>query len=132
MTSSAFQCFPDSPQAVTDRAVLHGTSSASSSQILRHIEQWISVGATVSIQSVIYNVDQNCVLAISSNRDNECKSTYEITISVIKSENNLTGGVIGSTIAVVSIITLIIATSMIVVLFIKRRKKIHDETTHLR
>ena len=132
ITSSAFQCFPDSPQAVTYRAVLHGTSGASSSQILKHIEQWISEGATVSIQSVIYNVDQNCVLAISSNHDNECKMADEATTFVIKSENNLTGGVIGGTLAVVLIMTLIIATSMMVVLFVKRRKKIHDKTTHLR
>ena len=117
---------------MTYRAVLHGTSSASSSQILKHIEQWISEGATVSIQSVIYNVDQNCVLAISSNHDNVCKIADEATTFVIKSENNLTGGVIGGTVAVVLIMTLIIATSMMVVLFVKRRKKIHDKTTHLR
>ena len=48
-TNSAFQCFLDSPQAVTYRAVLHGTTSASSSGLISFIEQWISDGVTISL-----------------------------------------------------------------------------------
>ena len=122
ITNSAFQCFPDSPQAVTYRAVLHGTSSASSSKILRHIEQWITEGTTVSILNVIYNVDQNCVLLIYSNRDNECKMADE-SIQPAVSSGNLTGGVRAGTVATVLTVTPAMTIILTAVYFTKKRKK---------
>ena len=72
ITSSVFRCFSDSPQAVTYRALLHGTANASSSDIISHIGQWIFEGAAISIQNVLIDIDTNCVLEIASNFDKLC------------------------------------------------------------
>ena len=123
ITNSAFQCFPDSPQAVTYRAVLHGTTSASSSKILRHIEQWISEGARISIQNVVINVDPSCVLVIDSVRDNECGATDQPTVVT----SNDIGVAVGCAGAVVLILSLFIAIPIATVLLLKQRKRRTEE-----
>ena len=126
ITSSAFQCFPDSPQAVTYRAVLHGTTSAFSADIISHIEQWVSEGVTISIQNVLIDIDTNCVIEITSNRDRECGVTEESTVVTViakgSSRSTPVGGIVGGMIsmALISILIVVIIVSMS--LFLKWRK----------
>ena len=122
ITSSAFQCFPDSPQAVTYRAVLHGTTSAFSAEIISHIEQWVSEGVTISIQNVLIDIDTNCVIEITSNRDGECGVTAESTVVTVIAKEPSNGGIIGGMVSmvVICILTVVIIVSM--GLFLKWRK----------
>ena len=54
ISGEVFRCFPSSPQAVTYRAVLHGTASATSSQLISHIKQWTAeAGAAITVQRII-------------------------------------------------------------------------------
>ena len=116
ITSSAFQCFPDSPQAVTYRAVLHGTANASSSDIISHIEQWISEGVAISVQNDLINVDTNCVIEISSDDDSECSgssaSSFSFLLYIIVS--GAAGGLL---------LILVLCTLMMTTLFLKRKKE---------
>ena len=72
ITDGVFRCFSSSPQAVTFRAILHGTTKASSSEIIRFIEQWISNQITIPVQSLLINVESRCTAIISSFDDGEC------------------------------------------------------------
>ena len=135
ITNSAFQCFPDSPQAVTYRAVLHGTTSASSSDLISYIEQWISDGVTISIQNIIINVDPSCVLVIDSTRDSECGATDQPTVVTIldvtsRSSDNI-GVAVGCTGAVVLILSLFIAIPIAVVLLLKQSKRRTEERRYI-
>ena len=130
ITKSAFQCFPDSPQAVTYRAVLHGTTSAFSAEIISHIEQWVSEGVTISIQNVLINIDTNCVIEITSNRDRECGVTKESTVVTViaKEPSNSVGGIIGGMVSMVliCILTVVIIISVSFIFLKWRNSKIHQ------
>ena len=56
ITDEVFRCFPDSPHAVTYRALLHGTTSANSSELISHIEQWMTEGAIIMVQRVLMTI----------------------------------------------------------------------------
>ena len=73
ITDGVFHCFSSSPQAVTFRAILHGTTKASSSEIISLIKEWISNDITIPVQSVLINVDSRCTPIISSFDDGECQ-----------------------------------------------------------
>ena len=131
ITSSVFQCFPDSPQAVTYRAVLHGTVNASSSNIISHIEQWISEGAAISVQNVLINVDTTCVLEIASNLDIECAVSDAVTV-VAKESSNVAGGIIGGVVTIVFIVIALMAIVGAIALLLKWRKRRRNQTSQLR
>ena len=120
IASSAFKCFPASPQAVTYRAVLHGTASTTSSQLISQIEQWISGGVTISVQNVLLNVDTNCVIVIVSNHDDECGMMDDNTVMT---ESSAIGGIVGGMVAVVLILIVIIVIAVVAALFLRMRKK---------
>ena len=113
---------------MTYRAVLHGTTSASSSKILRHIEQWTSEGVTISIQNILINLDPSCVLVIDSISDNECEETDQ------PNSNNIgVAAAIGSTVVAVVILSLSIAVTIVAVsLFKWRRNFIRTRTDEKR
>ena len=131
ITSSVFRCFPDSPQAVTYRAVLHGTANASSSIIISHMGQWISEGVAISVQNVLIDVDTNCVLEILSNLDSECTVSDEVTM-VAKESSNIVSGIIGGVVTIVFIIIALMAIVGVIALLLKWRKKRRNQTSHLR
>ena len=133
ITNSAFQCFPDSPQAVTYRAVLHGTTSASSSDLISYIEQWISDGVTISIQNILINVDPSCILVIDSVRDNECGATDQPTVvttlyDTSRPSNNIGVAVVSTVVAMV-VLSLSIAVTIVAVLLFKWRKNFNRTRT---
>ena len=131
ITSSAIQCFLDSPQAVTYRAILHRTANASSSNIISHIEQWISEGPAISVQNVLIDIDTNCVLEIASNLDSECTVSDEVTV-VAKESSNVASAIIGGAVTIVFIVIALMAIVGAIALLLKLRKKRRIETSHLR
>ena len=63
ITDEVFRWFSasESPQgAVTYRAMIHGTASTSSSQLISHIEQWIGGGTNVIIRQELLRVNGSC------------------------------------------------------------------------
>ena len=121
ITNGVFRCFPASPQAVTFRAILHGGTKASSSELSSYIEQWIGNDITITIQSILINVDSSCMIAISSFDDGECQIDLE------KHTNNSSSAIIGGTVAGL-LLLLILSTAVVVALLImlRRRKKHHS------
>ena len=116
ITSSAFRCFPDSPQAVTYRAVLHGTANASSSDIISHIEEWVSEDAAISVQNDLINVDTNCDIEIFSDNDSECSGSTASSFSFLL--YIIVGGAAGALLLI-----LVLCTLMMTTLILKRKKE---------
>ena len=84
ITDEAFHCIPASPQAVIYRATLHGTASATSSELISRIEQWTSTRAGITVDQTQLNVDWSCfVVASPSDLSAEgCSSMRETTTSL--------------------------------------------------
>lgn len=124
ITNGVFQCFPASPDAVTYRAKLHGTTSANSTQLISHVEQWTAQGAAINIQQVLLRVDGSCRVAVSALVDDECQKRSVRSDSTNGNDNNnniifiISGGVLATVITVV-IIVIVIAT---VVVCLRRNK----------
>ena len=120
ITNGVFHCFPASPRAVTFRAVLHGGTKASNSELSSYIEQWIRNDVTILVQSVLINVDSSCMVAISSFDDGECQIDSE------KHTNNSSSAIIGGTVAGL-LLLLILSSAVVIALLIMlwRRKKHH-------
>ena len=124
ITNGVFQCFPASPDAVTYRAKLHGTTSANSTQLISHVEQWTAQGAAINIQQVLLRVDGSCRVAVSALVDDECQKRSVRSDSTNGNDNNniiifiISGGVLATVITVV-VIVIVIAT---VVVCLRRNK----------
>ena len=122
ITGGVFRCFSSSSQAVTFRTLLHmhETTKASSSEIISHIEQWISNDITIPVQSVLINVDSRCTVTISSFDDGECQLNSKSPRN--DNSSSITGGV-----AFALLLSLILASGAIIILilllwFRKRRQ----------
>ena len=115
ITDEVFQCFPASPQAVTYHAVIHGTASANSSQLIAHIEQWTAEGTNIIIQQVLLRVDGSCAVTVSSLVDEECQLRNSYSQSKNNKLNNVAAALIGGTLAI-GIITGVTVTSFIAIM----------------
>ena len=77
LTDSEFQCFTDLTE-VTFRARLRGTVQATTSELIRYIEQWIAGGGSVLVERVRHTTDSTCQpVEVSSFSDPECGTTTE-------------------------------------------------------
>ena len=134
ITDEVFRCFLSSPQAVTYRAVLHGTANATSSQLISQIEQWIAEGAAITIQRILLSVDGSCAVAIPSFVYNEECSNQDSTVTQTlttlsqpsatsrQADSNLGAIIGGGTVVVVVIVTVVaIVVVVIAVLVLKNR-----------
>ena len=120
VTNGVFRCFPASPQAVTFRALLHGGTKASSSELSLYIEQWIRNDVTIPIQSILINVDSSCMVAISSFDDGECQAKSK------QPTNNSSSAVIGGTVAgLLLLLVLSSAVDIALLIMLRWRKKHH-------
>jgi len=114
---------------VTFRATLHGTAQANSSQLLRNIETWVAqVDSIIAIQGVRLNVDNSCILAISTFGDPECatvvpSSNYDdITSTTEPAQLDNTGAIVGGVVTVIVVIVLAMIIILTAVLVIKNHK----------
>lgn len=115
-----FRCFPASPQAVTYRATIHGTSSTNSSQLISYIEQWTATGANIIIQRILLEVDGSCTVAVVSLTDEECQPRNTNLAKLSNNRGSSIGSIIGGVIVVM--IVLIILTVVIILAISYARK----------
>ena len=129
--NEGFQCFPSSPDAVTYRAELHGTLEATVPDLIEDITQWLSSGASISVQLQRLTIDSSCSVAITSFNENECRNTVTenegSTTSVSQNTGVVVGVAIGVIIAIAVAITIIIL--VIVILHHKNRRDTVEMTT---
>ena len=123
--NGGFLCFPSSPNAVTYRAELHGTLKASVPDLIEDITQWLSSGASISVQFQLLTIDSSCSVAISSFNENECMATGTATNE--PSTGVVIGVAIGVIVAIAVAITIIIL--VIVILHHKNRRDTVEMTT---
>ena len=118
-----FQCFPASYQAVTYHAIIHGTSSANSTQLISYIEQWTAEGTNIIIQQVLLRVDGSCAVAIFSRMDEECQPR---NTNLAKSSNNTAStSIIGGVIVVVIVLVFL---TVVMILAISYARKCQTKT----
>ena len=129
ITEKVFQCFANSEQWVTFRATLHGTTQATSSQLLTNIETWVAqTDTTIAIQGVRLHVDRSCLITISTFGDPECATVVptsnsdEGTSTAEPAQSNNTGAIVGGVVTVLVVIILAVTVIVIAVLVVKNRK----------
>ena len=105
--NEGFQCFPSSPDAVTYRAELHGTLKATVPDLIEDITEWLSSGASISVQLQRLTIDSSCSVTISSFNENECGSGPS------------TGTVVGIVIGVIAAIAVAIA--IVIIIFLRHK-----------
>ncbi len=143
ITNGGFQCFANSPELVTYRAQVQGTSEVAALEFVQILQQWVSSGPSINIKAQILNVMSSCSVLIASLSEPECDSSTSITTfsdTVTDAETNSvmdgeSGGVTDSNtsteinlttiiiicIVCVTLITLIIALVIIVYLRLRSR-----------
>ena len=128
ITDYAFQCFPNSDQQVTFRARLHETAHATSSQLIKDIEQWVNRGTSIAVQGVRVNVDI-CPVVIYSFEDPQCldemsqpTTPSEMMPSTEKALLDTTAAIVGGVVAVMIGLILAVTVIVIAVLVTKNRK----------
>ncbi len=143
ITNGGFQCFANSPELVTYRAQVQGTSEVAALEFVQILQQWVLGGSSINIKAQILNVKSSCPVLIASLSEPECDSSTSITTfsdTVTDAETNsvmdgASGGVTDSntsteinltTIIIICIvcatlITLIIALVIIVYLRLRSR-----------
>ena len=124
--NGGFLCFPSSPNAVTYRAELHGTLKASVPDLIEDITQWLSSGASISVQFQLLTIDKSCTVAISSFNENECRNT--VTENEGSTTQN-TGAVVGVAIGV--IIAIAVAITIIILVIVILHRKSHRDTIEM-
>ena len=123
ITGYAFsQCLPNSDQKVTFRAKLQGTATATSSQLIENIQQWVNTEMPVAVQGVRVNTE-TCPVAITSFGDPQCfdvttqsTSNSTTTETALLDTTDNTAAIVGGIVAVILIlaVTIIIVTAVIV------------------
>ena len=133
ITDGGFQCFPDSPQFVTYRATLHGTLQASTSPLIRDIQDWLSSNTPLLVQAQLLNPDPTCAVAISSSSESECRpdktttqgtTTQGMETTPITENTTISTGIIAGVIIVVVIAMVIVLIIVIIVVRYKRSLKL--------
>ncbi len=130
ITNGGFQCFADTPELVTFRAQIHGSSEIAALNLVQIIQEWVLSGPSINIKSQILNVKSSCPVLITALRENECVPSTMVTviqttlaisdefISAAPGVINLTTIIIISLICV-TIITLAITIAIIV--YVRKR-----------
>ena len=110
------RCFDDSPQLVTYRAVLTGTLTASTVELVSLIDQWIAMTETIIVQSTGLSIDSTCPLVIVDRDSPECSQDLTNRSSVqlegttpMLEVGAIVGGAAGGLVGLVAIVTLVLA-----------------------
>ena len=119
ISSAGFTCFPQSPTAVTFRALMTGSPQVAAQQLAIFLEDWTSSGAFFTVQAQLLSADGSCDVAISSPGEMECMSepTPDTTAGGINST------LIGSVVTAAALIILVAAVIIIIVVVVKRRQR---------
>ncbi len=67
-----FCCFAESESAVTYRAQISGTVTASAEDIATYVSDWLSEGPLITFDFILITVDTSCQVVVFSFADPEC------------------------------------------------------------
>ncbi len=109
----SFRCFPESENAVTYRTEVSSTVSTSPSQIVNHIEDWLTDGGLVTFDFITISIDSSCEVLLQSFTDPECNKAREFPVAIV-------GGAIG---AVVVFVVITVNVVVVCILFHRQRTK---------
>ena len=108
--NGGFQCFANSPEIVTYRAQIQGTSEVAALDLVQILQQWVSTKPSINIKAQILNVKSSCPVLIASLREEECGSS---TITTIITNTPITKTITNATIIIVSLVGITILTLFI-------------------
>ena len=130
ISSAGFRCFPQSPTAVTFRALMTGSPQATAQELAIFLGDWISSGAFLTIQAQLLSVDGSCAITISSFGESECNPVEETpatstgTTTPSSSPSGVSVTVIGSVAAVAVLVVLVVIVILsLIVVTLKRKKR---------
>ena len=108
----SFACSAASPNSVTYRARLSGTSERDSAFLISLIEDWVSTGPTIRVRGMLIWVGEKCSTAISDLSEGVCSNSEAQTS---------TGAVVGGVTAVVVVLVVAVAVVVIIALILRHR-----------
>ena len=116
--TAGFQCFVESPTAVTFRAKI---ASANSEQLISYIEEWVATQPSIVVLSSRLSIDGNCAVEIDNFKAPECTGI----ISTINSDNtnSITGSVIGGVVGGLFILLIAVVTLVLIVFLLQRKRQ---------
>ena len=137
-------CFPQSIHQVTFRAQLKDRSQATAREIITYIEEWItsSNGARLTAYSVRLNLNNTCVILLSTIDDSECpgylvppttlpnlENTSESTLAMNLPPNGNVqssdaGVIVGGVFAMVFVVSVTFAVTVIGVLAMLKYRRV--------
>ena len=121
ISSPSLQCFDDSPQHVTYRAVLTETNNATTVQIVSYIKQWTASTQSLVVQSVRLGINTTCPTVIIDFNSPECpQATSPPPTNPLPGD---IGGIIGGVVAGVFVLVVIVAAVIVIVLVGVRHRK---------
>ncbi len=135
-------CFDDSPDHVTYRAVLMGTENVSVVNITSLISEWVSEGGSIIVQSTRLELTSSCPVVIADRDSPECPqditnrplTTSPTTSPTPHSTVVNIGAVIGGVVAGVLAIAVIVLVIVVILLLLRVRrsgsKDINDGKTN--
>ena len=115
--TAGFQCFDESPTAVTFRGEIGAALTANSSQLISYLEQWVATNPTIVIQSSRLSIDSSCNVAIDNFNDPEC------IISPVNDDSTNTGAIIGGVVGGVFVMLIVAVAVMVVAGFVRTQQK---------
>ena len=102
-------------------ALLSGSPQVAAPQLIIFLENWISSGATLSIQTQLLSVDGYCSISVSSLREEDCQITTDTGEDPSLTVNTtLIGTVVAAIVFVILAIIILVAG---VLAFLKRKEK---------
>ena len=96
----SFACSEESPNYVTYRARLSGTTEQDSASLISLIEDWVATGPTIRVGGELLKVDKDCSPAISNFTDEECSS-----VGTTVSPSDITLAIVGGVVVFVVLVT---------------------------
>ena len=108
--TAGFQCYDQSPTAVTFRGEIGPSLTANSSQLISYLEQWVATDPTIVVLSSRLSIDSSCSVEISNFNDPECG---DMTSTVPTAKN--TGAIIGGAVGGVFVILLAVIVLVVIV-----------------
>ena len=109
--TAGFQCFDQSPNAVTFRGEIGLSLTANSSQVISYLEQWVATDPTIIVLSSRLSVDSSCSVEISNFNDPECSDT-DMTSTSTKAAI-IGGGVGGVFVILVAALALVVVVGLL-------------------
>ena len=124
LSNSILRCFDESPQVVTFRTQLLGTTqtSTSTSEVVSYIEQWIESTVGLAVDGLYLTFEKSCPLVIRRLDSAECPITQDTTLESDNIEGIIVGGVLGG----VVIIFMAVAVAIVTICFHVRKKKSNE------